>query len=85
MEHFRGENSQKLLEEINLWQVNDTVVLYESRIADLNEVLASSSRRRNKQTGGPSHRPLLSPLLLQRLLDRLVTQIQDRHARNVST
>jgi hypothetical protein len=35
-EHLRDENSQKLLEEINLWQVKDTVAMYESRIADLN-------------------------------------------------
>jgi phosphoribosyl-ATP pyrophosphohydrolase len=33
-EHLRDENSQKLFEEINLWQVKDTLALYESRIAE---------------------------------------------------
>ncbi len=29
------------MEEMNMWQIKDTIAMYEARISDLNEIVAS--------------------------------------------
>lgn len=31
----KDENNQKFMEEMNLWQIKDTIAMYEARISDL--------------------------------------------------
>ena len=45
----KDQNSQKYMEEMNMWQIKDTIAMYEARISDLNEIVASKHLQLEEQ------------------------------------